>query len=302
MNAMTVLVATDGSLCAQVALELVRTIPWPDGSAIHLVTVVERASAAYVPSTIAAVSDPVEREVPMIGGLADELEKMAAPLRATGAAVETHVLIGRPASAIVDEAETVRADVIFVGSRGHGTIGSMILGSVSAEVADHAHCPVVVARKSTWSRAMLGVDGSTFGQAAALVVGTWPIFAKTQIEVLSVADLDLSWSSTLALSAYAGSIDSPETERAIVADHQRWADEATHQLRAAGRVVVTRPAQGDPASELVRKAREDEADVIVVGTHGRTGLRRALAGSVARNVMLHAPCSVLVVRQTRPLT
>ncbi len=302
MNQMTVLVATDGSACAQVALDLAARIPWPESCAIHLVTVVERASVAYVPSAPGAIADPVEREVPMIGGLATELEHMAAPLRETGAQVETHMLIGRPATAIVDEAELLKADVIVVGSRGHGTIGSMLLGSVSAEVADHAHCPVIVARKSTWSRAILGVDGSSFGEAAERVVGTWPIFAATPVEVLSVTDMNLSWPSSLALSAYAGSIDYPQTERAIAAQHQLWADEATHRLRKQGRVAVTRPIQGDPAEEIVRCARDDEADVIVVGTHGRTGLRRALAGSVARNVMLHAPCSVLVVRETRPLT
>ena len=301
MNQMTVLVATDGSACAQVALDLAKKIPWPKSCAIHLVTVVERGSAVYVPSAVGAIADPVEREVPMIGGLASELDRIAAPLRETGAQVETHVLIGRPATAIVDEAESVKADVIVVGSRGHGTIGSMVLGSVSAEVADHAHCPVIVARKSTWARAILGVDGSSYGDTAERIVGAWSIFAETQIEVLSVADMDLSWPSSLALSAYASSIDYPETERAIAAQHQVWTDEATHRLREHGRVAVTRPTRGDPASELVRCAKEDDADVIVVGTHGRTGLRRALAGSVARNVMLHAPCSVLVVRETRPL-
>jgi len=302
MNAMTVLVATDGSACAKVALTLAATIPWPEGSVIHLVSAVERSSAVYVPSAVGAVADPVEREVPLIGGIIDELELIAAPLRDKGAAVETHVLVGRPATAIVDEAETVRADVIIVGSRGHGTIGSMVLGSVSAEVADHAHCPVIVARKPTWSRVILGVDGSTFGERAENIVGTWPIFAGTHIEVLSVADVDLSWPSSLALSAYASSIDYPATEQAIETDHQRWADEATQRLRANGREAVSRPVDGDPAAELIRATKEEDADVIVVGTHGRTGLRRAFAGSVARNVMLHAACSVLVVRETRPLT
>jgi universal stress protein A len=53
---------------------------------------------------------------------------------------------------------------------------------------------------------------------------------------------------------------------------------------------------GSPGSEIVKAAREWEADVIVIGSHGRRGITRALVGSVAEAVMRHAPCPVLVVR------
>ena len=54
--------------------------------------------------------------------------------------------------------------------------------------------------------------------------------------------------------------------------------------------------EGDPAAEIVSYARENGVDVIVMGTHGRTGLERLLMGSVAEKVMREAPCSVLVVK------
>ena len=53
---------------------------------------------------------------------------------------------------------------------------------------------------------------------------------------------------------------------------------------------------GKPASEIVRTAEEWPADMIVIGSHGRHGIQRALLGSVAEEVMRHAPCPVLVVR------
>jgi nucleotide-binding universal stress UspA family protein len=53
---------------------------------------------------------------------------------------------------------------------------------------------------------------------------------------------------------------------------------------------------GKPASEIVRTAKEWPADVIVIGSHGRHGIQRALLGSVAEAVMRHAPCPVLIVR------
>jgi nucleotide-binding universal stress UspA family protein len=56
---------------------------------------------------------------------------------------------------------------------------------------------------------------------------------------------------------------------------------------------------GDPATEILRYARESQTDLIVVGTHGRTGLERPLMGSVAEKVLRGAPCSVLVVKMPK---
>lgn len=72
-----------------------------------------------------------------------------------------------------------------------------------------------------------------------------------------------------------------------------WQAEA-HQLGAPD--VVTKLARGVPWDQIVAAARDDKAiDLIVIGTHGRTGLRRALIGSVAERVVRHAPCTVMVV-------
>ncbi len=64
--------------------------------------------------------------------------------------------------------------------------------------------------------------------------------------------------------------------------------------------VVTRLGRGEPWDQIVSAAREDRVDLIVMGTHGRTGLRRALIGSVAERVVRHAPCTVMVVRGPQP--
>lgn len=61
--------------------------------------------------------------------------------------------------------------------------------------------------------------------------------------------------------------------------------------------VVHRLVIGDPATEIPRVAREENVDLIVMGTHGRTGLLRLLMGSVAELVVRRAPCAVLTVRQ-----
>jgi nucleotide-binding universal stress UspA family protein len=65
---------------------------------------------------------------------------------------------------------------------------------------------------------------------------------------------------------------------------------------AAGPPLERRLAEGDPADEILRLAREAGADLIVMGTHGRTGLARLLMGSVAEQVVRRAPCPVLTIR------
>ena len=108
----------------------------------------------------------------------------------------------------------------------------------------------------------------------------------------------MPWRSGLALSAYAPSgADYIDIGQQIIADHQRLADETVARLTRAGLSASAKVVEGDAATELIRLADEDQAELIVVGTHGRTGLGRLVLGSVARNVMLHASCSVLVVRR-----
>jgi len=299
---MKALLAIDGSECARVALDLARAMRWPAGSTIELAIAIEPREAvmggAWAPGVAHDVdvqlSDFVSEAETVLGRAADEL-------RETGAQIEVHILRGRAATCIVDLGQEIGAELIVVGSRGHGSIGSMVLGSVSAEVADHAHCPVLVARKTGLGRVLLGTDGSSYARAAEDVLVAWGMFAGAQIEVVSVANLTMPWSSGLVTSGHADGADSlPETSAAVIEEYRAVATSASARLVGAGRSATARTVQGDPAAELLRVAREEDADLIVVGTHGRTGLRRLVAGSVARNVMLHAPCSVLIVRAEHP--
>ena len=142
--------------------------------------------------------------------------------------------------------------------RGHGSIGTMVLGSVSAEIVDHAHCPVLVARGHGIGRVILATDGSSYARTAEQVISGWRIFGGSGVEVVSVADPRLPWTSSLALSAspVAGD-DYADTERKIVDGYRRIADDAARRLSRSGIAAQARVLQGDPASELrTRGARE----------------------------------------------
>lgn len=76
---------------------------------------------------------------------------------------------------------------------------------------------------------------------------------------------------------------------------REWRDEAISRAGGALRIDVE-SRQGTPWAEIVRKAEEDGYDLVVIGTHGRSGLSHALLGSVAERVVRKAPCPVLTVR------
>ena len=87
-----------------------------------------------------------------------------------------------------------------------------------------------------------------------------------------------------------------EIQDALVRQHEELAARAERELREAGFAAHALVTQGDPRDVLVRAAEAERADLVVVGSHGRSGLAKLLMGSVANHVVTHAPCSVLVVK------
>jgi nucleotide-binding universal stress UspA family protein len=92
--------------------------------------------------------------------------------------------------------------------------------------------------------------------------------------------------------------------RSVYDAQRKWAEETLEaraaDLRQRGMKASYRVQVGVPFEEIVKVAGEERADMIVMGTHGRSGLNRALLGSVAERVIRLAPCPVLTVRQTAP--
>ena len=89
-----------------------------------------------------------------------------------------------------------------------------------------------------------------------------------------------------------------ELSRSMRDDGQKRLDKLVGQAKAAGARAISLLLEGTPADAINRAARSKRADVIVIGTHGRTGLARLFMGSVAERVVGSAPCPVLTVRGT----
>ena len=197
---------------------------------------------------------------------------------------------------LADKARDVDADLIIVGNRGRGGIRTMLLGSVSAEVVDSAPCPVLVARGTQLRRILLANDGSQLARAAQETLAAWPVLADVPVEVMSVAHGHHPWEESITSSSKEPWPATPPTvESAAETEHAEIARRSAERLGGCGREVSWSVGAGDPARVLVEEAEAKGIDLIVLGTHGRTGLDRLMLGSVARNVLTHAHCSVLIV-------
>jgi nucleotide-binding universal stress UspA family protein len=192
------------------------------------------------------------------------------------------LLISGQATAVLCE-HSRDADMLVVGSRGRGGVAGMLLGSVSWQVAAHAHCPVVVVR-GHWRSAggyapgpvVVGTDGSAasdaalgFGFEEAALRGA-PLLA-----VCALADAPGSLGGVLKLQE--------DVEHAITR-HQKEHPEVT---------VLRQVAQGGARSALLAAAHD--AQLLVVGSRGRGGIKGMLLGSVSQAVLHHSPCPVAVV-------
>jgi nucleotide-binding universal stress UspA family protein len=139
---------------------------------------------------------------------------------------------------------------------------------------------------------LLGVDDSPCSDAAILHVSkaTWP--KGTKVIVLSAAAPIFVGPGEVAASDAIGRLMEEQEKY-----HEEIAKRGAARLREAGMSAEARTVVGDPRAALTETAKAGHVDLIVVGSHGRTGIQKLLLGSVAAHVVTHAPCSVLVVRE-----
>jgi nucleotide-binding universal stress UspA family protein len=300
---MRILLAVDGSVSSDRAIALIASLYLPPGSVIRVIAVQQPFTDALALSW-AAAADPgsaVESEEDTDGRhLREVIARAEIALRETGQKVEGFLLRGRPASAIVDEASGMDAELVVLGSRGHGTIATMVLGSTAAEVVDHAPCPVLVARTTNLGAVVFADDGSASARTAEGVFTLWPIWAGHPVSVVTVAEVAVPVAAGFTPGLYDQVLES--YARSADEARQEVRNESTgeaHRLADAGLDATPIALEGDAATQIVRFAAERGSGTIVMGPRGHTGITRLILGSVARNVLLHAPCSVLIVRETR---
>ena len=140
---------------------------------------------------------------------------------------------------------------------------------------------------------VLGIDDSAHSQAALEYVRktSWP--PGTSVVVVSSVPLPMAVLTNLEpLTGMEVGVWLKE----LTTLHTQLASLSQQSLEDAGLTTRSEVPQGDPRECLVDVAKKERADLVVLGSHGRSGLRGLLLGSVAAHVVAHAPCSVLVVK------
>jgi len=143
---------------------------------------------------------------------------------------------------------------------------------------------------------LIGVDDSPHSNAAVEYVRkmVWP--KNSKIVVLSVVRpmVAVYAEAYVPAAPYAEQIGEDQTRF-----HQETAASAERALQTTGLKTEAKVLYGDPRTALIDEARNEHADLLVVGSHGRTGMAKLVMGSVASYVVTHAPCSVMVVKLDR---
>ncbi len=206
-----------------------------------------------------------------------------------------------PAHAILDAAETWKADWIVIGSRGWSEFGKLLLGSVADRVMNHAGCPIRLARPRKGAKPgapnlLIAYDGSLHADTAVQSVAArkWP--KGTRVTVLAVSEFFLRMGDiTLALSKALGH-DGQESPWPWM---DARLDKAVRKLESAGLKARSAMVYGETRRTLLDKAKDFKADTIIMGSHGYTGIRRLMLGSISATVAAHAPCSVEIIHLNR---
>lgn len=284
----SVLVGADGSPCSDTAVQWAATYARAHS---RPPAVVHGAGAAV--GTELGIDLEEARQALMAAGQrviehALELVEATSP----SVAVSVHLELREPRELLIDKAAD--ASLLVLGSRGRGTVASLLLGSVSVALASHAPCPVVVAREDPDGGApqdrpvVVGADG-TADSGDALTFG-FELASEQNRPLEVVHAVGDAWVFP------APGLISPEMVEEVLTDWKLLLAEslAGYAEKFPDVDVRSHLVKGSPTQALVTAS--ERASTVVVGARQLGAVRKRLLGSVSRSVVEHAHCTVAVVR------
>jgi nucleotide-binding universal stress UspA family protein len=234
--------------------------------------------------------------------LAQELGRLVEPNLGKGVPIETTLVEGDPASQIQSVAEALPADLVVLGTHGRTGFQHLLLGSVAERVLRTAPCPVLTVGKEQTA----ATAGPLFRRilcAADLTKAS----ERTLHMALSVAEENLARLTLLHVvegvlgeagpPLYRPVPESAPLRRALVYDAKERLESAARSAHSCCDVSV-RVETGSAWRQILRIGEETYADLIVVGAHAHGAFGRLFLGSTANQVVRHARCPVLIVRET----
>ncbi len=275
-----ILVCTDGSPDSEGAINAALNLAKTCGGTVFLLEVLFYLAGYELQSPDALTPPVVNLELMQVQEKAaqERLDVWQAAAAKEGVTLTPRLRTGPSAyEGILEEAGDIQPDLIIMGRHGYTGLTRLLMGSVTARVIGHSPCHVLVVPREaalSFERLLVASDGSVFSEAA------WT-------QALSLAQ---AMGSTLVGVSVAAS--NQEATAAQDAVRSLEAAAAKEGIALDTMIPVRRPEDG-----IVNAAAFKQASLIIVGSHGRTGLKRLLMGSVAERVIGLAKCPVLVVKK-----
>ena len=288
----TILAATDFSSTADTGVDWAIELAKDHGARIELIhaLLVPSRATDFVPS-------PPDFTDALQEAASGRLNEINSRVRDSGVEVSSELRLGIPSQVILETAIDKDADLIVVGTRGLSGFRHLMLGSTAERVVQHAHCPVLTVHPGDTDKhrpietVMVPTDFSRDAETAYFAALT--LLGKTRrtkVVLLHVYHLPYEYTAygTIPTSLdYFKDIEGAAEDRlATLAD----------ELRQQGFQVETIAREGFPPEVILAEAEAAGADLIAMGTHGRTGLAHLVLGSTAERVVQRADCPVLTVR------
>ncbi len=295
MSENTIVVALDGSDLSERALPYAVALAKASQASIHLVTVWEegeRALVANLPDVSVSVFKKGEQHWERY------LAAHAKSVKAEGVLVETEVVVGDPTTELLQLIEEIEPSVLVLASHGRSGIGRWRYGSVADKLARAASVPTLIVGPSVLEgtekptaikRIMVPLDGSPTAESAL----------RPALELADALDAEVLLARSLQWATQAMLYGVPDVNIAMIDEDLSKASESyLSQIKDSlnsDRVVEAVVLHGPPADALIALVEARDVDLIVMTSHTRDGLPRALLGSVADR-LLQAPAPVLLIR------
>lgn len=249
--------------------------------------------------TVVCVAPDYEGDLDTLATGGDLLAKMRQPCERAlvkardiaaqaGYTIKTVLEEGEPSSRIIDIADRHNRELIIMGRRGLSNLARAFVGSVTQRVIGQSHGDVVVVPNGValaWTKILVATDGSPCSRAAVERAVRFARAYDGEVAVVSVVDVPTELYG-----------DAPDLVEELTRKAKGYADDAAQVVHERGVAATTHVAEGAPHEVIPELARTLGAQVIVVGSHGRTGMGRLLMGSVAEKIIGFASCPVLVAR------
>jgi nucleotide-binding universal stress UspA family protein len=266
-------IATDFSKTVSVLVERAARLPHAPGAVFTWVHVTDGARSSDAARRLKLLSQNLKQKLGNVGN----------------AKVAVKLLRGTPWKALSAEASKASVDLLVVGEHGERKFRDLLLGSTAERVLRATQVPVLLVRLRKvrpYQRVLVGLDLTECSRRAF----QWAVDISgggDSLQAVHAYDVE-PWRRKLS-SATRSQL------RALAAGQasSRW----DRFSAAAARTPVTLVLRdGDPRDVLLDEARRQDADLLVLGTHGRTGMDHWILGSVAEVALRSAPCDVLIAR------